>query len=259
MEIRQQGLAVSRHPPCFLHHYLLNLQETTAIATDINSIMAVLSSHETTLSQYSAQHHSNRRSTRRRDHRNKHNYDDSESSSSSSLDDVLNTSSIGAVEPSDAAYVDAFLSPENTDEDGTATLDLSQVYLYSDRKFDTKHDSDDDVPESERFLITDHHVLRYRGDIVWQLLTTCNGDGEAMQGTCSSCRLTESTLRVRICHKRHHQQPHQRVGTSFDSNSFALASGGTTTTINTRNRYDLNLNDILLQSAIEYQSRALAT
>lgn len=179
----------------------------------------------------SCQHRLNR-PTRGRHLRSKQ---ESETTSSSYED---GNSSIGVVESSDAAYVDKFLSPVG----GNGSMDLSQVFLFSSSKFSKERHGEGANAGKITFLITFHHVLRYRGDIVWQLLTTCSGDSEGMQGTRSTCHLTEAVLRVRLCHKR-------RVNSCGTSVS---------TTLNSRERYDLDLNDLLHLSALEYQSQALA-
>ena len=120
---------------------------------------------------------------------------------------------IGSVIPSDSAFLDHV---EVGDDGGV--FDLQEIYLYSDQE--------------RRFCIEDHtfhiiysHTLRYKGDIVWQLMTTCLGTSHGIIGESSSCTLSESSIRIRICRKaggqhdsiRNHIQ--QRQGYNRDGGS----------------------------------------
>ena len=136
--------------------------------------------------------------------------------SSCSSQSTLYNVTVGKVVPSDSAYIDQMLSSSSSTTPNEDTcFDMDEVYLYSDRKFAVENEDGDaatTVPSSpysspdwderkrsNRFQIMYVHTLQYKGETVWQLETTCDGDGiHGMFGETSTCSLSGSMLRIRI-------------------------------------------------------------
>ena len=98
-----------------------------------------------------------------------------------------------------------------------------------------------------KFQIIYVHTLQYKGEIVWQLETTCNGDGgiNGMVGETSTCSLSGSMLRVRI---------NSKYGSSDASVASTRASFS-----GTREKYAKSLQSILTESANEYHAFCSST
>ena len=171
---------------------------------------------------------------------------------------------IGKVIPSDVAYIDQMCNGPNN-------FDMSQVMLYSDRKFAVTNEMNEqeatmmmfnEDPTAtatatqgttrdsiNKFQIIYVHTLQYKGEIVWQLETTCNGDGgiNGMVGETSTCSLSGSMLRVRINSK-------------YGSNDASVASASTRASFSgTREKYAKSLQSILTESANEYHAFCSST
>ena len=174
------------------------------------------------------------------------NFSASHRSSYSSQSSLYNAN-VGKIVPSDSAYIDQMLSSSSSTTPNEDTcFDMNEVYLYSDRKFAVENEAGDGdaaaapsspyaSPEwderkrSNRFQIVYVHTLQYKGETVWQLETTCDGDGiHGMFGETSTCSLSGSMLRIRIGTKQG----------GCDSGS--------------RERFAKSIDSILSQSANEY-------
>ena len=149
---------------------------------------------------------------------------------------------IGSVIPSDSAFLDYI------DFGDGGSFDLQEMYLYSDqqRQFCT---------EDHTFHIIYSHTLRYKGDIVWQLTTTCYGTSHGIIGESSSCTLSESSMRVRICRKAGGQ--HDSIRNHIQQRQGCNRCGGSSLPPPpvgfTCKRDKLDLKNILLNSAELYR------
>ena len=210
--------------------------------------------------------------------------------------DGLSTTTIpvGMVVASENAFLDDILHSSFVEEDGekkrvrrhgcnnraaigtkkkkkqsTITVfDTNQVYLYTDRQFEKirrHHHMDDDASGGatsassccSEFVVTYHHTLRYKGDVVWEHATACWGDGiRGMEGETSSCQLTEKQLRVRVGTKTQ-LRPNRSTGPGGGTPAFVVGVNGIHG-LGDRKRYTLELTDILSASSNRYQDQHLS-
>ena len=90
---------------------------------------------------------------------------------------------IDLVLPCDVAYVDRYHG------DGFA-LDKLTLECDQERVFN---------PKKRSFQITISHTVRYKGEIIWSLVTTRRGNSKGMRGDSSSCYMSNpTTLQVRM-------------------------------------------------------------
>ena len=148
----------------------------------------------------------------------------------------------GVVIPSDVAYVEHFMMNDNNNTNETV-FDFDQIYLYSDqdRQFST---------DSKSFRITNYHTLLYRGEIVWKMETTCAGNQtHGVVGESSTCRLSDTVLRVRVTTKTGMHHPSSTTTTAASANGVVVNAG-------IRDQRVIPLQEILQNSAQMYQRRA---
>ena len=154
--------------------------------------------------------------------------------------DTTETASVNLIDlviPCDVAYVDRYHG------DG---LELNKLTLECDqeRVFN---------PKKRSFQITNSHSIRYKGEIIWSLVTTRHGNSKGMRGDSSSCYMSDpTTLQVRMIHKAGGVRQPSRISldmTTTPTTQRTLKSLSIT-------KSALDLRELLEASVAKYKSEA---